>query len=255
MDAQGDTSMDEDFPMTSQEESPNPKKGKTVNWLTSMKSVRVDAFSQDSDSVKEARAHYFTTHSWDWTHSNMADLSDIFKELTQEAGLLGESIFEIHWSWKGPEHLKHANCVFQSQPKGLKFLRLVSAKESPKEMGLKGIHDPEALWHFARYTYCPWCGKSGQNEGTVMNHLRMVHYKLGLICDQCFGCPTTTSKLSADMAMSPAPIRALPPRRALSLSPHGVCLGDFISTDPLPQEGHDLRWEKGIDCHPSNSIL
>ena len=34
MDAQGDMSMDEDFPITSS----NSKKGKTANWLTSMKS-------------------------------------------------------------------------------------------------------------------------------------------------------------------------------------------------------------------------
>ena len=156
-----------------------------------MRSDCTDAFSWDSDSVKGARAHYFSTHSWDWAHGNMDDLSDIFKELDQEAGLLGKSIFEIQWLWKGPEHLKHANYIFQSQPKGLKFLRAVSTKESPKEMGLKGIHDPEALWHFATITYCPWCGKRGQNEGTVINHLRTVHYKLGLICDQCFGCPTT----------------------------------------------------------------
>ena len=193
MEAQGDTSMDEDFPIALQEELSNPKKGKTANWLTSMKSDRADAFSQDSNSVKEARACYFATHSWDWTCGNMEDLSDIFKELTQEAGLLGESIFKIQWSWKGPEHLKHANYVFQSQPKGLRFLRAVSTKESPKEMGLKGIHDPEALQHFSRYTYCLWCGKSGQNEGTIVNHLRMTHYKLGLICNQCFGCPTTMS--------------------------------------------------------------
>ena len=193
MDAQGNMSMDEDFPVTLQEELPNPKKGNTVNWITSMKSIHVDDFSQDSDSMKEERARYFTTHSWNWNHSNTADLSDIFKELTQEASLLGESIFKIQRSWKGLEHLKHANYIFQSQPKGLKFLRAVSAKESPKEMGLKGIHDPEALWHFARYTYCPWCGKSRQNEGTIMNHLRTVHYKLGLICGQCFGCPTTMS--------------------------------------------------------------
>ena len=73
----------------------------------------------------------------------------------------------------------------------MRFLRVVSTKESPKEMGLKGIHDLEALQHFARYTYCLWCGKSGQNEGTIINHLRTVHYKLGLICNQCFGCPTT----------------------------------------------------------------
>ena len=182
--------MDEDFPTILQEESLNPKKGKTTDWLTSMKSECADAFSRDSDSVKEARAHYFTTHSWDWAQGNTEDLSDIFKELTQEAGLLDNSIFEIQQSWKGPEHLQQANYIFQSQPKGLRFLRAVSAKESPKEMGLKGIHDPEALWCFSRFTYCLWCGKLGQNEGTVMNHLRTTHYKLGLICNQCFGCPT-----------------------------------------------------------------
>ena len=80
-DAQEDTSMDEDFPTNSQEESSNSKKGRTANWLTSMRSKCVDAFSQDSDLVKETRAHYFTTHSWDWIHGNMEDLSDIFKGL------------------------------------------------------------------------------------------------------------------------------------------------------------------------------
>ena len=141
--------MDEDFPITSQEESSNSKKEKTANWLTSIKSDCTDTFSRDSDPVKEARAHYFATHPWDWTHSNMEDLSDIFKGLTQEAGLLGESIFEIQWSWEGLEHLKQANYILQSQPKGLKFLRAVFAKESPKVMGLEGIHNPEVLWHFA----------------------------------------------------------------------------------------------------------
>ena len=152
MEAQGDTSKDKDFPITSQQESSKPKKGRTADWLTCMESDHADAFSRDLDSIKEARARYFTTHSWDWDHNNTEDLSDIFKELVQEAGLLGESSFKIQRSWKGPEHLQQANYVFQSQPKGLKFLRVVSAKESPKEMGLKGIHDPEALWHFSRYT-------------------------------------------------------------------------------------------------------
>ena len=105
-------SMDEDFPVALQGELLNPKKGKTANWLTSMKSNCADTFSQDSNSIKEARACYFATHSWDWTCGNMEDLSNIFKELAQEAGLLGESIFKIQWSWKGQEHLKHANYVF-----------------------------------------------------------------------------------------------------------------------------------------------
>ena len=120
----------------------------------------------------------------------MDDLSDIFRELAQSAGLLGEFIHKIQVSWNGPEELKHANYILRSLPKGLKFLRAVSTKESPKIMGLKGIHDSNALRHFASYTYCPWCGKDGQNEGTVINHLRTVHHKLGLICNQCLKCPT-----------------------------------------------------------------
>ena len=69
---------------------------------------------------------------------------------------------------------QNANYILLDLPKGLKFLRAVSAKESPKIMGLKGIHDPEALQHFASYTFCPWCGKNGQNKGTIINHLRRI---------------------------------------------------------------------------------
>ena len=39
-------SMDEDFPITSQEESSKPKKGRTADWLTCMESDCVDAFSR-----------------------------------------------------------------------------------------------------------------------------------------------------------------------------------------------------------------
>ena len=179
--------------MASQEEPPSSKRGKMANWSSSLKPSCMDAFSQDSGPVKEARACYFATRPWDWAHDNMDDLSDIFRELAQGTGLLGEAIFEIQWSWDGPEELKHSNYVLQSLPKGLKFLRVVSAKESPKVMGLKGIHDPNALWHFASCTYCPWCRKDGQNEGTIVNHLRTVHYKLGLICNQFYSCSMVTS--------------------------------------------------------------
>ena len=125
-------------------------------------------------------------------HDSMANLSDIFKELAQDAGLLGKSIHEILVSWSGPAHLRHTNFVLRSLPKGLKFLRVVSTKESLNIMGLEGIHDPDAFWHFTSYTYCPWCGKDRQNEGTIVNHLRTVHYKLGLVCDQCYCCPMIT---------------------------------------------------------------
>ena len=192
-DAQGDTSIEESFPMALQEGLLNSKRGKTTGWSSSLKLSCVDTFSQDSSPVKEARECYFATHPRDWAHGNMDDLSDIFRELAQGTGLLGKFIHEIQVSWNGPEELKHANYILRSLPKGLKFLSVVSTKESPKIMTLKGIHDSDACQNFASYTYCPWCSKDGQNEGTVVNHLRTVHYKLGLICDQCFGCPMVTS--------------------------------------------------------------
>ena len=138
-DAQGDTSIDESFPMASQEGPSNSKRGKTTGWSSSLKPSRVDAFSRDSSPIKEARECYFTTHPWDWAHGNMDDLSDIFRELAQGAGLLGKFIHKIQVSWNGPEELKHTNYILRSLPKGLKFLRMVSPKESPKIMGLKGF--------------------------------------------------------------------------------------------------------------------
>ena len=186
-------SIDENSPRGLQEDLPHSKREKTSNWFSSLKPSRVDTFSRDSGPVKEAREHYFATHPWDWAHNNMDDFSDIFRELIQGAGLLGETIHKIQVSWNGPVELKHTNYFLRSLPKGLKFLMMVSAKESPKIMGLKGIHNPDALWHFTGYTYCPWCSKYGQNEGIVVNHLRTIHYKLGLICDQCFRCPMVTS--------------------------------------------------------------
>ena len=154
-DAQGDTSIDESSHMTLQEGLSNSKRGKTTGWSSSLKPSHADAFSWDSSPIKEARECYFATHPWDWAHGNMDDLSDIFRELAKGVGLLGEFIHEIQVSWNGLEELKHVNYILRSLPKGLKFLKAVSDKESPKIMGLKGIHDSDALWHFAGYTYCP----------------------------------------------------------------------------------------------------
>ena len=74
-------------------------------------------------------------------------------------------------SRKGPDKLQQANYALRSLPKGLEFLRVVCPSESPKVMGLVGIHNPDALHCFNGLTHCPWCGKEGQNEGTVVNHL------------------------------------------------------------------------------------
>ena len=87
--------IDEDSPRGLQEDPPCSKREKTSDWFSSLKPSRADAFCQDSSPVKEAREHYFATHPWDWVQSNMDDLSNIFRELAQGTGLLGESIYEI----------------------------------------------------------------------------------------------------------------------------------------------------------------
>ena len=143
--------------------------------------------------VKEARREYFSKHSYDFTSDGTCDLSGMFKHLAMRAGLLGTSIYETQSPWTGPEELKQANYILLSLPKGLKFLWAVPPTESPKVMGLMGIHDPDALDEFGSVTYCPWCGKEGQNKGMVVNHLWTTHYWLGLVCDRCYGCLSTMS--------------------------------------------------------------
>ena len=109
--------------------------------------------------------------------------------MAQTAKLLGSAIYEIKEVWVGLDKLWQANYAL----KGLRFLRVVPPLESPKVMGLMGIHDLGALCHFNGMTHCPWCRKEGQNEGTIINHLWMVHYRLGLRYNKCFSYPSTSS--------------------------------------------------------------
>ena len=102
------------------------------------------------------------------------------------------AIYEIKEAWAGPNELQLANYAPRTLPKGLRFLSMVPTLESPKVMGLTGIHDLDALHHFNGITHCPWCGKEGQNGGTIVNHLWMVHYRLALVCDKCFSYPSTS---------------------------------------------------------------
>ena len=92
----------------------------------------------------------------------------------------------------GPDELQQANYALRSLPKGLKFLHAVPPSESPKVMALVGIHDLDALCCFNGLTHHPWCEEEGQNEGTVINHLQMVHYRLGLVCNKCNNCQSTS---------------------------------------------------------------
>ena len=151
-----------------------------------------EAFSQDTDLVKEARKEYFLKHSYNFTMEGTCNLSEVFKQMAKSAELIGTSTHEIQAVWMGPDELRQASYALRSLPKGPKFLHVVPLSESPKVMGLVGIHDPDALCHFNSLTHCTWCGKEGQNEGTVATHLQTVHYRLGLVCDKCNDCPSTS---------------------------------------------------------------
>ena len=110
--------------------------------------------------------------------------------MAKTAELLGSTIYEIKEVWAGLEKLWQANYMLRTLLKGLKFLRVVPLLESPKAMGLTGMHDLDALHHFNGMTHCPWCRK----KGTVINHLQTVHYRLSLVCQECFSCPSTSSE-------------------------------------------------------------
>ena len=172
---------------------PSSKRREVPPWYRALKLSHAEAFSQDSDLVREARREFFLKHSSNFTTEGACNLSEIFKEMAVSADLLGTSIHEIQASWTGPNELKQANYALQSLPKGLKFLQAEPPSESPKVMGLVGIHELDALCHFSGMTHCPWCGKEGQNKGTMVNHLCTVYYRLGLVCNRCHDCPSITS--------------------------------------------------------------
>ena len=152
----------------------------------------LEVFGQDSHLVRKTKEEYFRSHCPNFNNENSHDFTDVFWCMAETIGLLCSAIYEIKGAWTGWDELQQANYVLKALPKGLKFFRAVSPTKSPKVMVLMGIHDPDMLCHFNGLTHCPWYGKEGQNEGTVVNHLQMVHYKLGLICEKCFSCPSIT---------------------------------------------------------------
>ena len=172
--------------------APSSKWQEVPPWNKVLKQSCSEAFSQDTDLVKEARKEYFKRYSYNFTVEGTCNLTEVFKQMAKSTDLLGTTIHEIQVVWTRPDELWQANYALRSLPKGLKFLCAVPPSESPKVMGLVGIHDPDALCHFNCLTHFLWCGKEGQNKGTEVNHLQTVHYRLGLVCNKCNDCPSTS---------------------------------------------------------------
>ena len=141
------------------------------------------------------RQCYFKTHHPKFDHKVPHDLSHKFWKMADSTGLLDSDVYEVQDTWTGWKELLTANHAVKSSSKDIHYFWVILSTESPKIMGLKGIHFPKALKWWTGLSFCPWCGREGQNEGTVVNHLITSHYCLGLICGWCLEYFTTSSDM------------------------------------------------------------
>ena len=143
--------------------------------------------------VKAARQTHHKTHKAIFEQEGSYDLTSVFQEIAQETSLLNVKIYEVQEAWTGLQGLKATNCTTKASQRDIQFFYMVMPTKLPNIIGLKGIHSLEALHQQAGCSFCPWCRKEGQNEGTVVNHLRTVHYHLGLVCALCMDFFTTST--------------------------------------------------------------
>ena len=68
---------------------------------------------------------------------------------------------------EGPGKLQQANYALRALPKGLKFLRVLPPSESPKVMGLVGIHDPDTLATSVAWITAPGVVKKDKMRGLL----------------------------------------------------------------------------------------
>ena len=68
--------------------------------------------------------------------------TEVFKELTEMAGLLGTEVYPVHNQWVGRKELCSTYHMVRGSTKDLHYFRIVASLKSPKIMG---IHSPEAL--------------------------------------------------------------------------------------------------------------
>ena len=160
-----------------------------------LKGAHQEVFSKDSNLVKWIRQTYFRAHHPEFDSKTTHNFTCIFKEMADMVSLLNTKVHQVWDPWPGKKELCAANHAAIGSAKEICYFWVVSSTESPKIMGLKGIHFSEALKHQGGLLFCPWCGKEGQNKGTMVNHLCTGHYCLGLICKRCVLFFTTNSKV------------------------------------------------------------
>ena len=132
-------------------------------------------------------------HCPGYDHKGSQDLSHTFQEMATSVGLMDSEVHEVQELWTGCKTIWATDSMVKGSTKGIQIFQVVPPTKLPKIMRLNGIHSPKTLCRQTGLSFCLWCGKEGQNEGTVVNHLWMSHYHLGLICSQCLKYFTTSA--------------------------------------------------------------
>ena len=111
-----------------------------------------EAFGTDSKLIQSNRQAYFKMHHPNYDHEGSTNFSHTFKEMATSAYLMDSYIHEVQEVWSGWKDLWVTCCMVKSSPKDIHFFWVMPPTESPKIMGLRGIHSPEA---WAGDVVCP----------------------------------------------------------------------------------------------------
>ena len=69
------------------------------------------------------------------------------------------------------------------------YYRLYKKGPTKAMVCLQGLHSSDAFWHLnmsssvSLKSFCPWCLNFKGNTETIVTHLRMVHYRLAIVCN------------------------------------------------------------------------
>ena len=187
----------------------NQRKRKWLGWTSLLKSIptrgrkrgsplqgssrrTIGKLSEKTLTSSKLLGKHISKHHPSYDHEGSHDLSCTFQDMATTAGLMGSEVHKVQEVWTGWKDLQATHYMAKGSPKGIQFFWMVPPTKSPKIVGLRRIHSPKALHRQVRLSFYLWCGKEGQNEGTVVNHLWTSHYHLGLVCSQCLKHFTTS---------------------------------------------------------------
>ena len=83
---------------TTSEGTPSSKQQEILPWNRALKPSHMEAFSWDSNLVKEARKEFFSRHSYNFILEGTHDLLEVFRQMATSTELLGTSTYEIQVS-------------------------------------------------------------------------------------------------------------------------------------------------------------